>query len=48
MSKNPNAKFKAVYTGLDWNTVLKHESYDVNKRISTVTKSYDAVLKRMG
>ena len=44
----PNAKFKAVYTGLKWNTVLKHESYDTNKRISTVPKSYDAVWKMNG
>ncbi len=44
----PNAKFKAVYTGLSWDTVLKHESYETNKRISTVPKSYDAVWKMNG
>ncbi len=44
----PNAKFKAVYTGLKWNTVLKHESYDTNKRISTVPKSYSAAWKMNG
>jgi len=44
----PNATFKAVYTGLNWNTVLKHESYDVNKRISTVPKSYSAAWKMNG
>lgn len=44
----PNAKFKAVYTGLSWDTVLKHESYETNQRISTVPKSYDAVWKMNG
>lgn len=44
----PNATFKAVYTGLDWNTVLKHESYEVNKRISTIPSSYSAVWKMNG
>ena len=28
--KHPNWVFKAVHTGLDWNTVLSHESYEVN------------------
>ena len=27
----PNATFKAVYTGLDWDTVLKHECYEIKK-----------------
>lgn len=44
----PNSKFKAVYTGLDWNTVLKHESYEVKKGISLVPSSYSAVWKKDG
>lgn len=44
----PNAKFKAVYTGLDWNTVLKHESYETKKGISTVPKSYGSEWKMNG
>ena len=44
----PNATFKAVYTGLDWNTVLKHESYEVKKGISLVPSSYSAVWKKDG
>lgn len=46
--KYPNAIFKAVYTGLNWNTVLKHESYEVNKRISTIPSSYEAGWKMDG
>ena len=44
----PNATFKAVYTGLNWNTVSKHESYEVNKRISTIPSSYDSGWKMDG
>ena len=44
----PNSTFKAVYTGLDWNTVLKHESYEVKKGISLVPSSYSAVWKKDG
>ena len=44
----PNATFKAVYTGLDWSTVLKHECYEVKKGISLVPKSYSAVWKKDG
>lgn len=44
----PKATFKAVYTGLNWNTVLKHESYEVNKRISTIPSSYEAGWKMNG
>ena len=44
----PNATFKAIHTGLDWNTVLQHESYEVNVGISTIHKSYDASWKRDG
>lgn len=44
----PNATFKAVYTGLEWSTVLKHESYEVKKGISLVPSSYSAVWKKDG
>ena len=44
----PNATFKAVYTGLDWNTVLKHECYEVKKGISLVPSSYSDVWKKDG
>lgn len=44
----PNAVFKAVYTGLDWDTVLKHESYEVKSGISLVPSSYDNVWKKDG
>lgn len=44
----PNAVFKAVYTGLDWDTVLKHESYEVKSGISLVPSSYDSVWKKDG
>ena len=44
----PNATFKAVYTGLDWNTVVKHESYAVNNRISLIPSSYSSVWKKDG
>ena len=37
---HPNWVFKAVYTNLDWNLVLKHESYEVNPEISLINK-YD-------
>ena len=44
----PNAIFKAVYTGLDWNLVVKHESYEVKKGISLIPSSYSAVWKKDG
>ncbi len=44
----PTATFKAVYTGLDWNLVLKHESYEVKKGISLVPSSYSTVWKKDG
>ena len=44
----PNATFKAVYTGLNWNTVVKHESYEINSRISLVPSSYSSVWKKDG
>ena len=37
---HPNWIFKAVYTNLDWNTVLRHETYEVNRGISTVPDTY--------
>lgn len=46
-SAHPNWVFKAVYTGLDWNQAVTHESYDVNEGISLVPDSYDAVWKKM-
>lgn len=45
---HPNWVFKAVYTGLDWNETVTHESYDVNEGISLVPDSYDAVWKKDG
>lgn len=47
-SAHPNWVFKAVYTGLDWNQAVTHESYDVNEGISLVPDSYDAVWKKDG
>ena len=44
----PNAIFKAVYTGLDWDTVLKHECYEVKKGISLIPSSYSAAWKKDG
>ena len=46
--KHPNWVFKAVHTGLDWNTVLSHESYEVNEGISLVDDIYGAEWKRDG
>lgn len=43
-----NWVFKAVYTGLDWNEAVSHESYDVNDGISLVPDSYDAAWKKDG
>ncbi|MBQ8043138.1 MAG: Ig-like domain-containing protein [Clostridia bacterium] len=44
----PNATFKAVYTGLDWDTVIKHESYEIKTGISLVPSSYSDVWKKDG
>ncbi len=33
---HPSWVFKAVYTNLDWNLVLEHESYDVDPAISLI------------
>jgi len=44
----PNAVFKAVYTGLNWNTVVKHECYEVKKGISLIPSSYPDVWKKDG
>ena len=43
-----NWVFKAVYTGLDFNEAVSHESYDVNDGISLVPDSYDAAWKKDG
>ena len=47
-AQHPNWIFKAVYTGLDWNETIKHESYEVNESISLVPDSYDAAWKKDG
>ena len=46
--KHPNWVFKAVYTNLDWNTSIHHESYEVNRGISTVPSSYPDSWKKDG
>lgn len=45
---HPSWVFKAVYTGLDWNQTVTHESYDVNPGISLVPSSWDAPWKKDG
>ena len=35
-AKHPNWTFNAVHTGLEWDTVLSHETYEVNEGISLV------------
>ncbi len=45
---HPNWVFKAVYTGLDWNEAVSHESYEVNTGISAVPSSYDPAWKKDG
>lgn len=45
---HPNWVFKAVYTGLDFNEAVTHESYDINEGISLVPDSYDASWKKDG
>lgn len=44
----PNATFKAVYTGLDWDLVLKHECYEVKEGISLIPSSYPDTWKKDG
>ncbi len=46
--KHPNWIFKAVYTGLDWNESVRHESYEVKTGISTVPDNYSAEWKKDG
>ncbi|MEG1343887.1 MAG: SH3 domain-containing protein, partial [Clostridia bacterium] len=46
--QHPNWIFKAVHTGLDWNNVLIHETYDVNESISLVPSSYGSEWKKDG
>lgn len=38
--KHPTWTFNAVHTGLDWETVLSHECYEVNTGISLVENIY--------
>ncbi len=47
-AKHPSWVFKAVHTGLDWNTVVSHESYEVNAGISLVEDIYSSEWKRDG
>ena len=47
-AEHPNWVFKAVHTGLDWNTVVSHESYEVSAGISTVEDIYGAEWKKDG
>ena len=35
----PNSVFKAVHTNVDWNLLVKHESYETNLGISTIYKT---------
>ena len=37
--RHPNWVFKAVYTNLDWNLVLQHETYEVNSAISLINRN---------
>lgn len=46
--KHPTWIFKAVHTGLDWNTVLSHETYEVNEGISLVEDIFGSEWKRDG
>lgn len=46
--EHPNWIFKAVHTGLDWNLVLSHETYEVNAGISLVEDIFSAEWKRDG
>lgn len=47
-AKYPNWVFKAVHTGLDWNTALSHETYEVNDGISLVQDIFASEWKRDG
>lgn len=47
-AKYPNWTFKAVYTKLDWNQTVNHESYEVNDSISTIPSSYSETWKKDG
>lgn len=37
--EHPNWVFKAIYTNLDWNLAIKHESYEINPGISLINKN---------
>ena len=47
-AEHPNWIFKAVHTGLDWNMVVSHESYEVDQGISLVEDIYGAEWKKDG
>lgn len=47
-AQHPNWTFNAVHTGLDWNTVLSHECYEVNDGISLVEDIFASEWKRDG
>ena len=47
-AEHPNWVFKAVHTGLDWNTVLSHETYEVNEGISLVEDIFGPEWKKDG
>lgn len=47
-SKHPNWVFKAVNTGLDWDTVVYHETYECNLGISAIHESYGDEWKKDG
>ncbi len=46
--RHPSWIFKAVHTGLDWNTVLSHETYEVNMGISLVEDIFGSEWKKDG
>ncbi len=45
---HPNWTFKALYTKLDWEESVRHESYEVKTGISSVPDSYSANWKKDG
>lgn len=47
-AKHPNWTFNAVHTGLEWDTVLSHETYEVNEGISLVEDIFSAEWKKDG
>lgn len=47
-AKHPNWIFKAVYTNLDWNTVISHQSNSYTSGINTIHESYSSNWKYNG